>query len=119
MGIKKGDKMRKIKPKFGVGIFVGVNRRSGEIFIVNKEGLHESRTVKRLPLEERWGRDNTEWVLWVPWHRYHGAEDRDGDVPEGVEVEERENGDKNAGDQKKGEPVIINTRLMPPREFHI
>ena len=85
---KKETKCEKIRPKFGVGIFVGVKRRSGEMWIVNKDGLHEARTFKRLPVEERWGRDNTERVQRVPWHIYRGAVDRDDDIPEGVEPED-------------------------------
>ena len=83
------------------------------MWIVNKEGLHEARTLKRLPVEERRGRDNTEWVQWVPWHRYRGAVDRDGDIPEGVEAEDPPKRDG------EGEPIYVNTRLQPPREFHI
>ena len=28
------------------------------------------------------------WIKWAPWHKYRGAEDADGEVPEGVPVEE-------------------------------
>ena len=59
------------------------------MWIVNKDGLHEARTIKRLPVEERWGRDNTEWVQWVPWHKYKGAVDRRGDIPEGSKQRSR------------------------------
>ena len=30
------------------------------------------------------------WVCWAPWRRHKDAPDGDGEVPEGVPVEERE-----------------------------
>ena len=30
------------------------------------------------------------WVRWAPWHRYKDAADADGDVPEGVPEDEKE-----------------------------
>ena len=42
----------------------------------------------RIPLEERWSEDCVKWIQWAPWHKYRGAQDAAGDVPEGVLEEE-------------------------------
>ena len=56
-----------------------------------------------------------DWVVWAPWHRYKGALDADGDLPEGVPVEERE-----APVGRSGEKIVfIKTRETPPRDFFI
>ena len=46
--------------------------------------------------------------------RYKDADDADGDVPEGVLVEEA---DKQ--EEKKESPIIVRTRLIAPRDFQI
>eukprot|EP00973_Karenia_brevis_P049102 6810516-Karenia_brevis.AAC.1 len=65
------------------GIFVGANRNSNEFLISRINGISTCRTIKRIPNEERWGEDNLRWVKWVPWKKYEGDEDADGEVPEG------------------------------------
>jgi len=57
------EKMEKINPRWEYGIFVGVRRRSGEVWVATKEGeLVSARSVRRIPEEERWGVDCMEWV---------------------------------------------------------
>ena len=57
-------------------------------------------------------------MRWAPWHRYKDAEDVDGDIPEGVPVEERNAGDSAAPSGDKP-PIIIETKNVPPRDFYI
>ena len=59
--------------------------------VSTQQGVSLSRSVKRIPCEERWGRDCLEGLKWAPWKWDHEAED-EGDLPEGVPLEERENG---------------------------
>jgi hypothetical protein len=99
-----------------------VRRKSGELWISKPDGIVKARSVKRIPLEERWGEDCVNWVRWVPWHRYRGGEFEDGEVPEGVPESER--GDP--GDPKpqgnvgqKGKVVFVETREGVPRKFYI
>ena len=82
-----GSKLEKIRPRWEFGIFVGIRRRSGEVKVVSKGGLVEVRSVRRLPLEERWGVDNMLWVKLVPWNQYKGDEYEDGEVPDEAETE--------------------------------
>ena len=86
---KRGDKLSKIKSRWGFGIFVGFKRKSSEIIVSTLEGIRESRSVKRLAEERRWMEDTLNWVNWAPWHKYKDHEDQDGEVTEGVPVEER------------------------------
>ena len=65
--------------------------------VVTKEGLQDVRSVKRLPEEKIWGEDNLNWVKWAPWRRYKNAVDADGDLPEGVPVEEQKGSGEGRG----------------------
>ena len=38
--------------------------------------------------QNRWGTDNLHLACWAPWRKYRDADDADGDLPEGVPVEE-------------------------------
>ena len=60
--------------------------------IAAEGGIIFARSVRRVPFEKRWGEDNVNWVHWAPWHKYKDDEGADGDVPEGVPVEERTQG---------------------------
>ena len=74
------------------------------------------RSVRRIPFEKRWTRDTLEWVKWAPWHRYKDAGDRDGEVPEGVPLEEQEG---EVGGNRGDKVVFIETRERPPKDFFI
>ena len=83
------------------------------------------RSVKRVVRERRWLMRNLEEVKWAPWHRYKDDENADGDVPEGVEREEREQR-KAEGDPREEEVAesrervkYLNTSRRPPRELYI
>eukprot|EP00973_Karenia_brevis_P062009 8624313-Karenia_brevis.AAC.1 len=75
--------MEKIKPRMEYGIFVGINRKSNEFLVATVDGIKKSRTIKRIPKEEKWGEDCLKWVTWAPWKRHEGDEEADGEVPEG------------------------------------
>ena len=79
-----GAKMKKINARWGYGLFIGVRAKSNELIIVDQEtkNIKYVRTVRRVPLEQRWSADNLEWVRGVPWNRGKEDDDADGDVPE-------------------------------------
>ena len=108
-------KMEKINARWEYGIFVGIKEVSNEVMVATKEGILHCRSVKRIPIRDRWTKDSVDWIRWAPWNRYKDAEDADGDVPDGVEVEEREEVPGSSGDQG----VYIHTRNIPPRDFQI
>ena len=76
--LKAGGRLEKINSRWDYGIFVGVRRRSNELYLATKDGVVQSRSVKRLPVEMRWGRDCIDWVKWAPWNRYRDASDAEG-----------------------------------------
>ena len=82
--VKPTAKLEKINSRWEFGIFVGVRRRrrSGGIWIAVKGKILSARSVRRIPVEHRWGEDCLAWVDRVPWNRYKEALDADGDVPE-------------------------------------
>jgi hypothetical protein len=85
------------------------------VWVATQKGkIDRARSVRRIPVEDRWGEDCVKWVKNVPWNRYPGAEDADGEVPEGVVAEGRQvvEGDWSGG-------VIIKVKEKAPREFCI
>ena len=92
--------------------FVGVRRKSGEVWISVKDKVFAVRSVRRIPKEERWSEDCVGWVNRVPWNRYNGEEGADGDVPEIVVPEQATTG----GGEKI---VFVDTRQKVPRDFWI
>ena len=64
-------------------------------------------------MQERWGDDNLNWVKNVPWNKWAGDEDADGEIPEEKLVEPAVVG------QRVPEVVFVNTREKEPREFYI
>ena len=115
---KRGNKLEKINERFEYGIFVGVNRKSNELLICNQEGLHEVRTISRIPEEKRWSSDCVDWIKWVPWHRYKDARDSDGDVPEGVK-EERSPREGEGQGAPGGGVVFVPVGEKVPRDVYI
>ena len=110
--VKAQTKQEKINSRWEYGIFIGVRRRSGELWIAIKDKVFAVRSVRRIPIEDRWGEDSVKWVNRAPWNRYKGEEYADGDLPEEVEVA------VNPAKAYEG-PVFIQTRERPPREFYI
>ena len=83
--------MAKIKERWEYGIFVGVRRKSGEVWIAAGDKVFGVRSVRRIPVQDRWGDDCIKWIRRVPWNRYKDALDADGALPEGaIVVEARE-----------------------------
>ena len=85
---KKGQKLEKLNARWEYGVLVGVRRRSNELMVVTKEEIEEVRSIRRIPVEHRWGEDCLGWAQWAPLGRYTNSEDADGDLPEGVPAEE-------------------------------
>ena len=71
--------------------------------------------MRRVPVEHRWSEDNVNWIQWAPWHEYKDCPDADGDVPEGVPVEDKLA--TQAGERER--VVILDTSERIPREFYI
>ena len=79
--------MVKIRSRWAYGIFVGVRRRSGELWVVNKKGeVVTVRAVKRTPTEDIWGEDCADWVKYTIWHKFEDDPAAYGDIPNGKEV---------------------------------
>ena len=97
---KEGTKKPKLEDRWGKGIFVGIRSRSQEVMVSTVEGIWLSRAIKRAPEEERWTEDTVNWVMWAPWHRYQEDENEDGEVPEGVQIEERKEGTPSPEEKK-------------------
>ena len=51
--VKPTAKLEKINSRWEFGIFVGVRRRSGEVWIAVKGNVLSARSVRRIPVEQR------------------------------------------------------------------
>ena len=107
----KSAKLEKLNARWSEGIFVGIRRKSNEVMVAHEDGIALVRSVKRVPIEHRWG-DNLKLVKFVPWHKYRGDEYADGDIPEGVPADAVP---IPCGDRT----IFIRTQKTPPREFYI
>ena len=116
---KAKTKMDKINSRWAYGIFVGVRPRSGELWVATPEGVKKVRSVRRVPMEDRWSEDSVKWVRHVPWHLYRDQVDADGDIPEEKAVQPKDI-QHEAPHGLPQEPVIVlRTRKVPPRAFQI
>ena len=116
MKTTKGNMMAKLRSKWDYGIFVGVRRRSNEIWVATEERTWKVRSVRRLPEDARWSSDSVTWVRRTMWNRFQGDEQADGEIPEGKAVELPPQETKI--DQAPQGLTII-TKRQVPREFYI
>ena len=111
-----GGKAEKFRGRWEYGILVGVRRRSGEFWVADREGsIQAIRSVRRLSAEQRWGKDNRRWVKGVPWKRYKGDEYQDGEVPDGVEVQDQVDEEGALGGGVMKEKIVCGLRSKQQR----
>jgi hypothetical protein len=113
---KAKDKHAKIDARWEKGIFVGARSCSGEFLLATSLGVRKCRSIRRLPLQERWGLDCLNWVKNVPWHLYRGDLLADGDIPEDNAVEPEP---AVAGAREGQAGIVVKMRAPPPRSFQI
>jgi len=77
--------MEKLLPRWEYGIFLGIKRVSGELVIMNQEGVKIVRSARRIPVEDRWDVKALDWVKFVPWNLGEKDNTADGDIPDGVQ----------------------------------
>ena len=65
--LKSAGKQNKLAPKFKYGVMVGVHPRTSEALCANSNGTFRTRTVKRLPEEERWDATAIRELIGLPW----------------------------------------------------
>ena len=53
-----------------------------EVWVAVEGRVLKARSVRRIPVEHRWGEHCLSWVDRVSWNRYKEALDADGDMPE-------------------------------------
>ena len=58
---------KKFESKWSPGIFVGINRQSGEKAVATESGVHWVVSVKRRPEALRWDGDLLKKLKGVPW----------------------------------------------------
>ena len=57
--------LEKINARWGYGLFLGVRSTSGELIVADQEtkSIKYTRTVRRVPLRDRWSSDTLQWVV--------------------------------------------------------
>jgi hypothetical protein len=111
-------KMEKLNVRWEYGVFVGIKAISGEVWVATKKGLQVVRSVRRIPVEDRWAQENKDWVRHVPWNKGDGDLEADGDFPEGA-AEEVPRASEARGSDDPPRTVVVNTREVAPKEFYI
>jgi len=56
-----------LEPRWGDGVFLGINGRTGEYIIGTATGAIATRTIKRRPDNEKWKAELIEQVNYYPW----------------------------------------------------
>ena len=108
--------MSKMKPRWEYGIFIGIRQRSGEVWVASEDKISTARSVRRIPVEERWSEDSVGWVKVVPCNRYRGDAEADGEVPEVARSYKTEGiGTIVVGDENYGEGSSREHAAMEPR----
>ena len=64
--IRWSRRMGKLEIPWDVGVYVGYRTSSGEMFIHSRDGVHRTRTVQRLPAEQRWQKQSLDLITKVP-----------------------------------------------------
>ena len=54
--LKREPKLEKIKDRWWHSIFLGIRRRTNELWVGTEEGVESVKSVKRIPVEQRWWR---------------------------------------------------------------
>ena len=122
--VRPKSKMEKLNPRWEYGVFVGIRKVSGEVWVATREGLHAVRSVRRIPEEERWKPENKDWVRHVPWNKSGDDPDADGELPEAPEQPpEQPRGESQSsearGSDEAPRKIVVNTRQPAPKEFYI
>ena len=60
--VKAEAKLTKIRRRWEFGIFVGIRPMSSQVWIATREKIVAVRSIRRLPLEQRWSEDCVRWV---------------------------------------------------------
>ena len=59
-------RLGKLDSLWQTGLFVGYRTQSGEYMVANSEGAFKTRTMKRIPQNERWIKSEIEGMPWTP-----------------------------------------------------
>ena len=76
-GDSKAKQIAKInlEARFQRGVFLGLTDRSDEILVASSEGIRKARTIRRLPEEERWNKEQILAVRATPLQPNPGSSD--------------------------------------------
>ena len=59
--------MNKMEARWKVGIYLGIERRSGELILGSSEGTETARCIKRKPESARWSYEDVMAITATPW----------------------------------------------------
>ena len=88
-----GPQLNKYDSTWEIGILVGIRARSQEFMMANSGGIHKARSVRRLPVSDRWPADSIDIITDVPWDfRYGDPAERPADeqLPEPIAADSGE-----------------------------
>ena len=71
----KMPRSNKLDTVWEPGVYVGQRTISGESMIATQKGMYKTRTIRRVPAEERWVEDNLKFFRFCPWKVNSGADE--------------------------------------------
>ena len=94
----RGDKM---DVRFEYGTYVGTSFTNGEHYVATKGGVIRARTLRRLPVEERWRIEEIKSIVGTPWAPVDGVSP----IPVGIKLKPTE------GAEAPQEPLLAEPQV--------
>ena len=69
-------RLGKLDSLWETGVYVGHRSVSGESMVISDSGVYKSRTLRRLPEQERWSREKIEAIKFLPWRVRDPSDER-------------------------------------------
>ena len=85
----QGLRRAKLESLWERGLFIGYKSQSGEYMIATCNGTTKTRTVKRVPVQERWIKENLDMITGAPWCP-NGPDSKFDDIMPAVQVHMKE-----------------------------
>ena len=78
-----------MKSRWGIGIFLGVTRKSHEYIVGTPFGVHKCGTVQRMAPSARWNLERLNQMRGAPWH-WRAEEEAEVEAPVAKAAEQPE-----------------------------
>ena len=85
-----GGALGKLAIMWEDGIYLGMKGTTAEMIVGSTAGVFRTRTVRRIPMEKRWSKENLKFVNGVPWRKSDEDPNVDGEKMKSRQLTEEE-----------------------------